>query len=86
MQRLREARVRAGLTQEQVALRLSPTEGLAPAQAAKRLQQMQRFVSRCETGETRMDVLQLRSLCEALDLSFAAFIREFDDDLKKLPR
>jgi transcriptional regulator with XRE-family HTH domain len=42
--RLREARLRAGLTQ---------------AQAAKALGQPQNFISKCETGERRIDPIEL---------------------------
>lgn len=76
--------MRAGLTQQDVAARMSPLTGLTPVEMTKRLQQMQRFVSRFETGETRMDVLQLRALCEALDLPFVEFMRDLDEELRRM--
>jgi transcriptional regulator with XRE-family HTH domain len=44
LQRLRHARVEAGLTQSEVALKLN---------------QSQSYVSRCESGERRVDVVEL---------------------------
>lgn len=44
LERLRAARLEAGLTQQQV---------------ARRLKKAQSFVSKCETGERRVDVVEL---------------------------
>lgn len=57
--RLREARQQAGLTQ---------------ADLAKRLRSTQSFVSKCERGERRLDIVELRYWCDALGLSLATFI------------
>ena len=47
--RLRKAREAAGLSQEAV---------------AKAMGRSQRFVSRCEVGERRVDVVEFRDFCE----------------------
>ena len=47
---LREAREKAGLTQ---------------AEAAKRLKRPQSFVSKCESGERRVDVVEFIAFCKA---------------------
>ena len=49
MVRLREARREASLTQEQV---------------AKRLRRPQSFVSKCESGERRVDVVELATFAK----------------------
>ena len=49
-QRLKKAREEAGLTQAQLALRIGET---------------QTFVSKCERGERRIDVIELRAFCRA---------------------
>ncbi len=59
---LREVRQRAGLTQ---------------ADVAQRLGQTQSFVSKCERGERRIDVVELRHFCHALGISLADFISRF---------
>ena len=68
LQQLRKARERAGKTQETL---------------AKRLKQTQSFVSKCERGERRLDVVELRAFCKAIDLPFIDFVRSFDRSLKK---
>ena len=68
LRRLRQARKDAGLTQEQL---------------AKRLGQTQSFVSKCERGERRIDVVELRAWCSALRTSLPSFIAELDRALGK---
>jgi transcriptional regulator with XRE-family HTH domain len=63
LRQLCEARKRAGLSQ---------------AELAKRLRQSQSFISKCERGERRIDVIELRHFCRALGISFTAFIQRFD--------
>lgn len=60
---LRRARVKAGLTQVQV---------------AERIKQTQSFVSKCERGERRLDLVEVRAICEAIGLSFVDFVKDFD--------
>ena len=60
---LRAARSKAGLTQEQL---------------ADRLGEKQTFVSRCERGERRLDIVEVRAFCVALEISFPAFVADFD--------
>jgi transcriptional regulator with XRE-family HTH domain len=68
---LREARQQANLTQVDV---------------AQRLQATQSFVSKCERGERRLDVLELRAWCKALDLSLAEFLRLLEPRLLLLDK
>lgn len=69
--KLKEARLEAGLSQMDV---------------AKRLKHHQAFVSRCETGDRRMDVIELRAYCRALGLSFQEFIAKLDEELDQPKR
>jgi len=62
---LRQVRIDAGLRQEDL---------------ADKLGQPQSFVSRCESGERRVDVLELREICEALGTTLADFVRRFEGD------
>jgi len=50
---------------------------------ANRLGQPQSFVSKYESGERRLDVLELRRICEALGVSLVAFARRFEDSLSE---
>ncbi len=67
LRRLREARHGAGLTQEQL---------------AERLGQTQTFVSKCERGERRLDLVEARAFCVAMGVSFPAFVGGFDEELR----
>jgi transcriptional regulator with XRE-family HTH domain len=60
---LRQVRLNAGLRQTDV---------------AKRLREPQPFVSRYESGERRLDLLELREVCRAVGISLKDFVREFD--------
>jgi transcriptional regulator with XRE-family HTH domain len=56
---LREAREQAGLTQVQLARKIGET---------------QTFVSKCERGERRVDVIELRAFCQAFGLNLKQFV------------
>ena len=64
---LRETRTKAGLTQ---------------AELASRLHRDQTFVSKYETGERRLDILELRDVCRAIGIDFKQFIRALDTNLQ----
>ena len=63
---LRSARIDAGLTQEQLAARLD---------------QDQTFVSKYESAERRLDILELREVCQAIGIDFVAFMGRLDQEL-----
>lgn len=57
--------------------------GLTQAQVADKLNQTQSFVSKCERGERRIDVIELRVFCIALGISFNDFIKQLEILLKQ---
>lgn len=59
---LRETRKRLGVTQEELAERLGETQS---------------FVSKCERGERRLDLVQLQWFCRALGIPLTEFVEEF---------
>jgi ribosome-binding protein aMBF1 (putative translation factor) len=65
---LREARERAGLTQVQLAQKIGET---------------QTFVSKCERGERRIDLIELRAFCQALGLNLKQFVGALERALVK---
>lgn len=65
---LRENRQAAGLTQVEVAERIGETQS---------------FVSKVERGELRLDFLQLRTLCHALDTDLASLTQQFENKLRR---
>lgn len=63
---LRETRERAGLTQVDLAAKLG---------------QSQSFVSKCERGDRRLDVVQLRTILRALGTSLSDFVSRLEEEL-----
>jgi len=56
--------------------------GLRQADLAERLRKPQSFVSRYESGERRLDVLELWQICAVLGVSLAEFVRRLEGDPK----
>lgn len=63
---LRAKRIEKGITQEELASRLGVSQGI---------------VSKIETHERRLDIVELRNICYAIGISFPEFIKQFDDSL-----
>jgi transcriptional regulator with XRE-family HTH domain len=64
---LRETRERAGVTQVELAERLGETQS---------------FVSKCERGERRLDMVEVAEICDALGVSFKGFAVKLDGALR----
>ena len=54
--------------------------GLTQADLAVRLGQPQSFVSKFESGERRIDVLELRQICVAMGIGLVDFVRLFEGE------
>ena len=52
--------------------------GVTQVELAKRVGQTQSFVSKCEKGNCRLDVVQLRAFCQALGTTLPALIARFE--------
>ena len=55
---------------------------LTQAQLAKSLGVTQARISKYEQGERRIDMLELKSICDATKLSLSEFARRFEDACK----
>jgi transcriptional regulator with XRE-family HTH domain len=64
---LKDAREKAGITQVDL---------------AKRLGQTQSFVSKIERGDRRLDIVQLRTLCQVYGITLADFVERMESELK----
>lgn len=53
--------------------------GLRQVDLADRLGQSQSFVSKYESGERRLDLIELRQICEAVEISLSEFVRRFEN-------
>ncbi|MHB0913534.1 MAG: helix-turn-helix domain-containing protein [Armatimonadota bacterium] len=62
----REARKRADLTQKELAERIGETQS---------------FVSKCERGERRIDVIELRECCKAMGITLEQFVQDLETAL-----
>ncbi len=63
---LRSKRIEKGVTQEQLASALGVRQGI---------------VSKIETHERRLDIIELRTICGIIGVSFTDFIQELDECL-----
>jgi len=57
--------------------------GVTQVELAKRLKKSQSFVSKSEQGESRLDLVQLRTICGALGWDLLRFVRRFERNLKR---
>lgn len=64
---LREMRVEVGLTQVDL---------------AARIEKDQAYVSRYESGQRRLDVLEVREICQAIGITLEEFARRLENALK----
>jgi transcriptional regulator with XRE-family HTH domain len=64
---LKQVRLGAGLRQEDLAELLS---------------RPQSFVSKYEKGDRRLDLVELRQICEAVDVSLTEFVKRFEESVK----
>jgi transcriptional regulator with XRE-family HTH domain len=66
--------------------------GLRQVDMAKALGKPQAFVSYYESGARRLDLLELRQVCEVLGVPLTKFVRQFEEalhrdlDARRLPR
>lgn len=63
----------------QVLIGLRVRNGLSQSSLASRLEKPQSFVSKYETGERRLDVLEFIAICHALAISPAEVIQQLVD-------
>jgi transcriptional regulator with XRE-family HTH domain len=67
----------------QLLLRQMRTEaGLTQTEVAQRLGQPQSFVSKYESGERRLDVLELREVCAVVGVDLADFVERLEQALR----
>jgi ribosome-binding protein aMBF1 (putative translation factor) len=69
LRHLREERKRVGLTQTEL---------------GEHLGQPQAIISKCERGERRLDVIELRAYCAAMGISYLKFLSQLEAELQEL--
>jgi transcriptional regulator with XRE-family HTH domain len=68
---LKRARLQAGITQVEL---------------ARRLRVKQAFISKSEGRTRRVDIVELRQICRALEIDFVDFVRQVDAELERYSR
>ena len=68
---LRDVRKAAKVTQIELASRLGTTQS---------------FVTKCERGDRRLDLIQMRTICDALEITLPEFVRRLEERLATLRR
>ena len=58
--------------------------GLTQTELAQRIGESQTFVSKCERGERRIDVVELLTFCQAFGLSLKQFVSTLERAVSKV--
>jgi transcriptional regulator with XRE-family HTH domain len=61
--------------------RLRDESGRTQSEVAKSLKRTQSVVSKCERGERRLDVIELRAYCNGIGIDFQEFAKILESDL-----
>lgn len=63
--------------------RIRQDKAIRQVELAERLGVPQSFVSKYESGDRRLDILELREVCSAIDISLEEFIRKLENSLNE---
>src|SRR5437762_12231653 len=56
--------------------------GLRQRDLATRLKEPQSFVSKYESGERRLDLIELRQICQAVGVTILELVKRFEEQLR----
>lgn len=56
--------------------------GITPTDLAARIEKDQSYVSRYESGQRRLDVLEVREICQAIGITLEQFAKKLEKALK----
>lgn len=62
---------------------LRSKKGLTQAELSSALEMPQSYVSKYETGERRLDVIELREVCRPLGVTLRSLVAEFETRVSK---
>jgi transcriptional regulator with XRE-family HTH domain len=60
--------------------------GLTQTQLAQKIGETQTFISKCERGERRIDVVELRTFCQAFGMSLKQFVAVLERSMRQKKR
>lgn len=53
-------------------------------QIAEKLNKPPSYISKCESGERRVDIVELSEICSAIGITLKEFVKEFEDQKNPL--
>lgn len=62
---------------------LRKNAGLHQQELAEKLGEYQSFVSKYESGERRLDLIELRFICQTLGITLTDFVTQYEEALNK---
>lgn len=63
--------------------RIRQDKGIRQIELAEKLGVPQSFISKYESGDRHLDVLELRKVCEAMGISLQEFIQKLEESLNE---
>jgi transcriptional regulator with XRE-family HTH domain len=63
--------------------RLRMASGMRQNDLAKKLNVPQSFISKIENGERRLDIIELREICNCLDTNLLEFVSELEKNINE---
>ncbi len=66
---------------EELLKRIRQDKGIRQVELAEKLGVPQSFISKYESGDRRLDILELRQVCEAVGISLQEFIQKLEESL-----
>ena len=68
---------------QQLLKRIRQDREIRQVELAERLSVPQSFISKYESGDRRLDILELRQICNIVGISLEEFIRKLEDSLNE---
>jgi len=68
---------------QQLLKRIRQEKEIRQVELAERLGVPQSFISKYESGDRRLDILELRQICNIVGISLEEFIRKLEDSLNE---
>lgn len=68
---------------QQLLKRIRQEKEIRQVEMAERLGVPQSFISKYESGDRRLDILELRQICNIVGISLEEFIRKLEDSLNE---
>jgi transcriptional regulator with XRE-family HTH domain len=54
---------------------------LTQVELAEKIKKAQSYISKYESGQRKLDIFEIKDICNSLDMSLVEFVQKFDDEL-----